>query len=172
MPRRANFTRGELLLALQPRAIDCPGGVDAIILSNGRNEGPQDIVQTIYDKRSGVYKALFFSEPLVEAIATSGADPNTVAAALKAHFQSISQQMAVSAAEWEGQAFVFGVVAGLLEHQNNFHVPSDSTPNHQPRIDSVMELNNIPRQQAHAIVINKKLHEWSSALEGHLQPVS
>jgi hypothetical protein len=80
--------------------------------------------------------------------------------------------MAVSAAEWEGQAFVFGVVAGLLEHQNNFHVPSDSTPNHQPRIDSVTELNNIPRQQAHAIVINKKLHEWSSALEGHLQPVS
>jgi hypothetical protein len=84
----------------------------------------------------------------------------------------LPKQRTISVEEWEGQVFVFGAVAELLEHQHDLYVPSDSSPNHQPRIDSVMEFNNVSRQQAPAIVINKKLHDWSAALEGHLQPPS
>jgi hypothetical protein len=78
----------------------------------------------------------------------------------------------MSEAKHRGETLALGVVATLLEGQHDLPVPSDRTPRHQETIEQVMKEKKISYQQAHAIVIGKKLREWSSALEGNLQPAS
>jgi hypothetical protein len=155
---------------IQPWAVDCPGGVVAVIFSDGHSEGSPDVVSDIYKERLGVYEALSGIKKLLNTIITSGADPNTIASELMARAHSASQNTGMNDREKFGQMGTFALVATVLKSQQNLHVPSDDTVRRQDGIETVMKAKNISRQQAHAITINNKLDEWNRDLEQYLQP--
>jgi hypothetical protein len=159
-------------MPMQPWAIDCPGGVDAVIFANGQSDGDQDVLKQMYQMRSGVYDGLIFAEKSVDTIANAGADPRVVASDLRSQAGAVNKDPTLSEAKHRGETLALGVVATLLEGQHDLPVPSDKTPRHQETIEQVMKEKKISYQLAHAIVIGKKLREWSTALEGNLQPAS
>ena len=144
---------------MQPWAIDCPGGVDAVIFANGQSDGDQDVLKQMYQMRSGVYEGLIFAEKSVDTIANAGADPRVVASDLRSQAGAVNKDPGLSDAKHRGETLALGVVATLLEGQHDLPVPSDKTPRHQETIEQVMKEKKISYQQAQAIVISKKLRE-------------
>ena len=155
---------------MQPWAADCPGGVDAVIYANGKSQGDPKILSDIYERRRGVFEGIAFAQKLVDSVANSGADPNQVASVLRARISSVNANTKLSVSEWRGEIFALSAIAIVLEDQHDLLIPSDNTPQHQQRVEQVMAEKNISHQQAHAIVIGRKLRVWSTDLEGNLQP--
>jgi hypothetical protein len=154
---------------MQPWAVGCPGGVDAVIFGDGSSLGDSKQVAFMQDNERGVFEGLTFAEPLVATVGSGGADPNQVAVQLHSQIEKWRSDSSRSTAEGLGAMFSLGVTAHLLETQTNLHVPSDSTTNQKPTVETLAAAQKIPMQQAHAQVLGLKLNEWSSALKEHVQ---
>jgi hypothetical protein len=155
---------------LQPWAADCAGGVDAVVFADGHSNGSTQLVEEIYKKRLGAYEALTIVHKLLGNAPNTAIDPNVIANDLAARTQSVSHNMALDPMERLGQMSVFTLASSLLRSQSDLHVPSDDTVRAQPGIEATMKLRNMPRQQAHALVVDNKLSEWSRELGKYLQP--
>jgi hypothetical protein len=155
------------LLAQDPS--ECSGGVDAVIFSDGHNEGDPDWVNEMYQRRRGVYDGITAALQLLDTIANQGANPADVADSVHRRTNSMMHDQTIAFEERLGQRQFYTGFESLLRSQMDLAVPSDST-SHQPRIEEVAKINGIPREQAHAIVISKKYQEWKAALEGNLEP--
>jgi hypothetical protein len=59
-------------------------------------------------------------------------------------------------------------IAWLLEKQEAWLVPSDAAPQKQPGIEETLQLRGVTHEQAHAIVLKRKLEEWNFDLQGNL----
>jgi hypothetical protein len=148
----------------------CPGGVSAVIFDDGKNMGDTDAIASLYEGRKGVYLALTVARRLIDRVAQEGADPNEIANALDVQRQAASADLTISVSRRLGEMYIFGGAAHLLRTQEDLFVPSDLTPQHQPRIEDLMKNAQMTHHQAHATVISKKFDEWIAALEEHTQP--
>jgi hypothetical protein len=155
---------------IPPQVADCPGRIDAVIFTDGHSEGSQDEINDIYKMRLGAYEALTYAEKLVDTVITSGADPNTVADDLMSRSQVVSQNMSIREVERSIQTDLLTRIAHDLNGDDELHVPPPLTYQRQQETDAVMKTNQVSRQQARAILLNRKLHEKIKDLDGHTQP--
>jgi hypothetical protein len=148
----------------------CPGGVSAVIFADGINMGDTDAIASLYEGREGVYLALTAARKLIDTVAQGAANPNEIANELDAQKQAVSGDLTISVSRRIGEIYIFGGAAHLLRTQDDLFVPSDLTPQHQPRIEDLMQNAGMTHQQAHATIISRKFGEWIAALEGNTQP--
>lgn len=161
---------GDSLAVYSSDQTPCPGGVDAVIFSDGHSEGDKQLIDEIYQRRLGTYNALADIVKLLDNIATQGATPIDVIKMIENRSHSINQDMTLSRSEKQGMDYIYWFAIQLLQDQNDFRAPSGPSANHRPDIGEIMKTKNVSRQQAHAIVITAKFQEWRSALEGHTAP--
>lgn len=159
-------------LGLRDDAPDCDGGLDAVLFANGYSNGVPDAVQDIYRRRQGIAEALAFALPLVEQVSRHGSNPADVAKTLRDKAKAESLDASKSTAEKEGWRYALTLTAVLLEKQQDLLVPSDRPPRKQPGIEETMQLRGVTHEQAHAIVLKRKLEEWNADLQGNLDPPS
>ena len=148
-----------------PHGWECPGGVDAVLYADGHSEGDPAAVEILFQQRVGVSEAIDLSTKVLDQVSHSTVQPTEAASQLKAMSKRVSLNESKSVGERQGEMYVFTVVAGLLTRQNNWRVPSDLRERNQPSIEDTMKVRGVLRQQAHAIVINSKLQEWSLDLK-------
>jgi len=145
-------------------------GVDAVIFSDGHSEGDPKGVNAIYERRRGVYRGINEALPLLDTITNQGANPTEVADTVRHRWQALPNDRTLGADERIGLEQLYHGLENLLRTQRDMAAPSNSTSHRQPRIEEVAQVNGIPRQQAHAIVISKKYQEWKADLEDNLEP--
>jgi hypothetical protein len=149
---------------------DCTSKTDAVVYANGEVEGDRDKIDLIFQRRSGAYKALSVVIPLLDDIASGKSPAAEVVAALQHKIRAFSEERNPSLGDGYGITLIFGGAISLLQNHAWLRTPSDSTPNRQPRIETVMETKGISLKQAHAFVTANKFREWQSALKDHLTP--
>jgi hypothetical protein len=149
------------------------GGVDAAIFSDGHSEGDPQGVNDIYERRRGAYNAVVKVIPLLDSIATQGANPSEVADTIHGLYQSLPKDRTITDSERLGLGPVYLGVENLLRTQGDIaglYDPTKYPP--QPGISEVAKVSGIPREQAHAIVISKKYQGLKALLEANLQPAT
>lgn len=165
IPRGAFYS-----LPVPQDGVDCPGGINAVLFSDGHTEGEPTALSEIVDRRVGVSEALNVVLPLLGKISESSSEPIDVAHILENQSQLVSKDQSKSVAERQGQMYVLKLVKSLLETEHDMFVPSDLARVKQPGISETMRNLRIPRKQAHAVVLKRKLDEWNIALQGQLKP--
>lgn len=146
------------------------GGVDAVIFSDGHNEGDPEILNGMYQRRRGFYNGLTEAMELLGPIAEGGANPTNVADKVHLRIDPIRHDKTLSFDEQIGHAGLLEKLELMLRKQVSMAAPSDKMPWRQPTIDEVVKAKDVPREQAHAIVVLKKFEEWKAALEDNLEP--
>lgn len=149
---------GIYVLPVSPTQPNCPAGIAGVIYADGHSEGDPTTIAEMLALRRGVSEGMMIAQGLLDKAAYQGADPQRVAAELRARQKGLNKS--VGADEWSGEDYALDTAAQLLEHQRGMHIPSDETPQRQERIDEVMREKNVPFPQAHAIVISRKFKEW------------
>jgi hypothetical protein len=149
----------------------CSGGVNAVIFSDSRSEGDREQIDRIYEQRRGVYKGLEFTIPLVAQIASGDLETQKAIAILDRQLHSTANDMSRSMVDRGGEVWPYEMMLSVLRHQTSFRTPSDTLPNREPRVEDLAKSNNIPKEQALAIIVLSKFKEWQAALEGHLDPL-
>jgi hypothetical protein len=148
----------------------CSGKVDAVVFSDGHSEGDPQAIQEIYMRRRGVYEALSEITAHVDRVANQEETPQNVTDFLTSRDKSNGTNQSIDIRERNGMSMALGMAKMLLMSPGDMRVPSDSTANRQPGTLAVMKEMHITREQAHAIVLSRKLGEWSDALKDHLEP--
>jgi hypothetical protein len=155
-------------ISIPSAAADCDGGLDAVVFADGHSNGDPEAVQDIYLRRRGVSEGISFSLPLVEQVSHQGSKPVDVAKTLRDKAKTESLDASKSTAERLGERYALNSIAWLLEKQEAWLVPSDAAPQKQPGIEETMQLRGVTHEQAHAIVLKRKLEEWNFDLQGNL----
>ena len=165
----------------------CPGGVDAVIFADGRSEGDPRQVKDIYLARRGIYEELDEIIAQFSSIAMQGEAPQQALDVIEKRSKSLSVQNNSDIgnlagfglyagpeprdpSEFLGRMWALSVAELRLKYQSNWQTPSDFTANRQPSIEKVMETEHVPRTQAQAIIVGKKLQEWKADLQGNTEP--
>lgn len=144
--------------------VNCPGGVDAVIFSDGHGEGDPDVLRGMLATRRGVLVGLAMVLPWVDNVGNIGMDPETAATEIAAKSNSLSGGRGEKAKEWQGEKLVLDSVARFLREQIELYIPSDASSHREETVDMVQHEKHVSRQQAHAIVLGRKLREWSADL--------
>lgn len=165
-----NVPPGGIVELLVQDPSECSGGVDAVIFTDGHSEGDPHWVNEMYQRRRGVYNGLTEALQLLGTIANQGGNPADVADSVHRRIDSIMRNKTIAFEERLGQRQFYTEFESLLRSQMDLAVPSNATPYRQPSITDVAQINGIPMEQAHAIVISKKFQEWQADLEGNLEP--
>jgi hypothetical protein len=152
-------------MSIPSAAADCDGGLDAVVFADGHSNGDPEAVQDIYRRRRGISEALAFALPLLEKVSRQESNPANVAKTLRDKDKTESLDASKSSAERLGERYVLTLTAVLLERQHDWLVPSDAR---QPGIEEIMQLRSVTHEQAHAIVLKRKLEEWKFDLQGNL----
>jgi hypothetical protein len=159
-------------MPLPSTAADCDGGLDAVVFADGHSSGAPEAVKDIYRRRQGTAEGLAFALPLVENVSLAKSSPADAAKTLRDKSRTESLDASKSSAERLGERNALTLTAWLLEKQHNWLVPSDAAPQKQPGIEETMQLRGVTHEQAHAIVLKRKLEEWKFDLQGNLDPPS
>ncbi len=146
----------------------CPARITAAIFEDGTIYGERTALQYLYDIRKGTYFGVTYAKDLIDKFSPSD-DFGAIADALDAQRQKITANRTSSIATWIGETAALGYLAGVIRRGNEMHVPSDDTPKRQPFISDLAATKQIPRSQAQASIMSKKLYEWLAALEGNIE---
>jgi hypothetical protein len=151
----------------------CPGGVDAVIFSDGHSEGDQQRVSALYAQRRGRYKALGEAIRMLDAVASNTESTQAIIDTLDRLSHSIANDITINSYERSGITDFYSSLKGTLETPHGIvEAPSDHTSQRQLSYDEVVRTQHISREQAKATVIRNKLLEWKAALEGNTGPPS
>ena len=161
---------GNLAIDIPAPRVGCGGGIDAVVFSDAHSTGDPEAIRDIYRRRLGMSEGIALSLPFLDQISSSEAHAADVANTLAAISKKRSRDLTRPDAEGSGEFYMLGVVVSFLRSQHGWIVPSDRTAARKPGIEETMTSLGIPREQAHAIVLKRKLEEWNADLEGHLQP--
>jgi hypothetical protein len=148
----------------------CPGGVTAVIFSDGRAEGDLEDLHKLYAHRRGAFKALGDGITILNKIANGSETSQQAIDYLDELPKSLQQKPDIDGFEKIGMASVYSRLKFLLQYPNStFTVPRDLTPHRQPSVAEAAQDNNVSPDRARAIVLGRKLQEWRDALAGNLE---
>jgi hypothetical protein len=160
---------GESILMEAGDPSACTGAVNAAIFSDGHTEGDPKALDHLYSTRQGAYKALADSTQLLNSIQSEHESVQHVVDALTAQSKASLSEKTMSAS---GRDLVLSIVLEMLTNTRigRYRLPSDDAAHKEPTVEYVMDSTGLSRDEAHAIVISKRLESWKSLLEGNLRP--
>lgn len=149
----------------------CPGGVDAVIFSDGHTEGNAMEIEHMYLRRRGAYEALNDSIDLIDSIHSQNKATLDIIHALDQRGKSLSYDRSTDDSIRAGRESVYSTISTALKsNSDTLPIPFDRTANTQPEIEIVMSENNVTHDQARAILMGNRMREWKTDIEGNLEP--
>jgi hypothetical protein len=150
---------------------ECPGGIDAAIFSDGHTEGNPFEVDTIFQRRRGIYEGIGSALTLLDDMAANKRTALQVQSSFSDLEASAYKDHTLNGPEKIGmRIFIERSRLTIKTNQGVLITPSDRTVGPQPTYSEVAATQNVSIEQAQAMVIAKKLREWRGDLEGFLSP--
>jgi len=146
----------------------CPGSVEAVIFSDGHSEGNPKAIEDLYLRRRGIDKMLAEIQEHLDKIVAQQETSEAMVSALTNLDKANGENQALNISERKGMSYAIGVAKQILQSGSGLAVPANSAEKRPPNIASVMQEMNVSHEQAQAMVLNKELEQWRSALEAHL----
>jgi hypothetical protein len=138
--------------------------VSAVMYANGDTSGDSNELNTIRQRHKGVYEEL--QEVITKLGTSNNADynPRNLASQLMTRASEVLGDKTIPPGERWGRHQVLYTVAHALLDQREIHVPSDDTMQRLPSMLKIAKTSNISMEQAHAIMLTRRLEEWRNEL--------
>jgi len=142
---------------------NCPASANAVLLSDGSQEGDPSSAYKIFARRHGAYKQLTLVEHHLALVFSNKENISEVIGAIEIARTSLVSQKQTTVAELSGSSALLGFLEYLLKQRQLPHVPR--YPN-QP-IPSVSELalsRALTQDQAYILCFDLRLQQWIADL--------
>jgi hypothetical protein len=150
-------------ITIPERMVDCPRTANAVLLSDGSQDGDPSSVNKIMARRHGAYKQLTMVELHLAQVFSKKEDILDVTKAIKIARTDLASNKEITVAELSGSHALLSFLEYLLKQHELPHVPQ--YPDQPiPTIRSLMQTRALTPDQAYILCFDLRLREWIADL--------